>query len=75
MKFVVDKDKNKNSLSFQLTDINGKNPKLKNKKVHNFSLIRIGQKRKRQMTEPVETVINHAQQSFKIAGVLNLRTN
>ena len=67
MKFFVDKDKNKNSLSFQLTDISGKIPKLKDKKVHNFSLARIGQNRKRQMTEPIETVIIRAQQIFEIA--------
>ena len=67
MKFFVDKDKNKNSLSFQLTDIRGKIPKLKDKKVLNFSLTRTGQKRKRQMTEPIETVIIRAQQIFEIA--------
>ena len=31
LKFSVDKDKSKNSLSFQLTDISGKIPKLKDK--------------------------------------------
>ena len=71
LKFFVDKDKNKNSLSFQLTDISGKISKLKDKKVHNFSLTRIGQKRKRKMTEPIETAITCAQQSFEIAGGLN----
>ena len=72
MKFFVDKDKNKNSLSFQLTGIRGKIPKLKDKKVLNFSLTRTGQKRKRQMTEPIETVIIRAQQIFEIAWGLNL---
>ena len=71
MKFFVNKDKNKNSLSFQLTNVNGKIPKLKDKKVHNFSLTKIGQKRKRQMPEPIETVFIWAQQSFEIAGGLN----
>ena len=72
MKSFLDKDKNKNSLSFQLTNISGKIPKLKDKKVHNFSLTRIGQKRKRQMAETIETVIVWAQQNFEIAGGLNL---
>ena len=72
LKFFLDKDKNKNSLSFQLNDISGKIPKLQDKKVHNFSLTRTGQKRKRKMTEPIETVIICAQQSFEIAGGLNL---
>ena len=44
----------------------------KKKKVHNLSLTRIGQKRKREMTETVETVIIRAQQNFEIAGDLNL---
>ena len=68
----MDKNKDKNSLRFQLTYIGGKISKLKDKKVHNFPLTRIGQKRKRQMTEPIETVITRAQQSFEIAGGLNL---
>ena len=72
MKFFVDKDKNKNSLSFQLTNISGKIPKLKYKKVHNIFLTRIGKKGKRQMAEPIERVIIWAQQNFEIAGDLNL---
>ena len=75
LKFFVDKDKNKNSLSFQLTDISGKITKLKNKKVHNFSLTRIGKKRKRQMTEPIETVIIRAKQSFEICWRFKPRAN
>ena len=71
-KFFVDKDKNKYSLSFQPTNIIGKIRKLKDKKVHKFSLTRIGQKRKRQMAEPIETVNIRAQQSFEVAGNLNL---
>ena len=72
MKLFVGKDKSKNSLSFQLTDISGKIPKLKDKKVHNFSLTRIEQKKKRQIAEPIETVIIRIQQSFEIARGLNL---
>ena len=71
LKFFVHKDKNKNSLSFQLTNISGKIPKLKDKKVHNFSRTKIGQKRKRQMAEPFKTVIIQAQQNFEIARCLN----
>ena len=60
LKFYVDKDVTKNSLSFQLTSISGNIPVLKDKKIHNLSLTRIGEKRKRIMAEPVETVIIHA---------------
>ena len=72
MKVFVDKDKNKNSLSSQLTNISAKIPKLKDKTVYNFLLTRIGQKRKKQMAEPIVKVIIWAQQSFEIAGGLNL---
>ena len=72
MKFFVDKNKNKNSLSFQLTDISGKIPKLKDKNVYNFSLTRIGQKRKRQITEPIETGITRAQIEIEDDRVLNI---
>ena len=71
LKFYVDKDVTKNSLSFQLTSISGNVPVQKDKKIHNFSLTRIGKKRKRTMTKPVETVIIHAQQNFEVTGGLD----
>ena len=54
-----------------MTIISGNIPKLKDKKNYNFSLTKIGVKRKRQMAEPVETIIIRVQQSFEIAGGLN----
>ena len=36
-----------------------------------MSLTRIGEKRKRRMAEPVETIIIRAQQNFEIDGGLN----
>ena len=56
-------------MSFQLTSISGNIPKLNDKKNYNFSLTKIGEKRK--MAEPVETIIIRVQQSFEIAGGLN----
>ena len=58
-------------MSFQLTDITGELSKVKDKKIYNRSLTRVGEKRKRQMAEPIETVLIRAQQSFDIAGGLN----
>ena len=58
-------------MSFQLKNVGEKLPKLKDKKIYNFSLTRIGEERKRKMVEPIETMIIHAQQSFEIAGGLN----
>ena len=71
LKFYVDKDATKNFLSFQLTNISGHLPKLKDKKTCNFSLTKKREKRKRQMAEPVEMIVIWAQQSFEIAGGLN----
>ena len=67
----TDKYRAKNSLSFQLTSVSGKLPKLKDKKIYNLSLIKKGEKRKGQMPETIETVIIHPQQNFEIAGGLN----
>ena len=71
LKFYVERDASKNFLSFQLTNVSGNLPKLIDKKIHNFSLTRTGEKKKRQINEAIETVIIHAQQSFEIAGGLN----
>ena len=71
LKFYADKDTTKDSLNFQLTSVSGKIPKLQDKKIYNLRLSRIGQKRKRQMTEPIETVSTCAQQNFEIACSLN----
>ena len=70
LRFYVEKDTARDSVSFQLMGVSGKIPKLKGKKIY-LSLTRIGQKRKWQMAEPNETVIIHAQQNFQIAGGLN----
>ena len=71
LKFYVNKDATKNSLSVQLTSISAKLPKLKDKNIYHFSLTKMGEKRKRQMAEPIETVIICVQQSFEIASGLN----
>ena len=57
--------------SLQLTSVIGKLPKFKYKKIYNLSLTKIGEKRKSQMAEPIETVIIPTQQSFEIASGLN----
>ena len=71
LKFYINKDITKNSLSFQLTSVSGKIPKLKDKKIY-LSLTKIGEKRKRQTAKQIETVIICAKQNFEIAGGLNL---
>ena len=72
LKFYVNKDMIRNSLSLQLTNIGGDDiPKLNDSKTYNFSVTRIRKKRKRKMAEPIETVIVCVQQNFEIAGGLN----
>ena len=71
LNFYVERDAIKNNLNFQLTSVSGPLPKLKDKKVYNFSLSQIGEKRKRQMTEPIETVIIRAQKKFEMENGLN----
>ena len=46
LKFYVNKDTTKNSLSFQLTSVRGKLPKLKDKKIYNLSLTKKEKKQK-----------------------------
>ena len=71
LNFFVNKNTNKDSLSFQLTSISGNLPTLKDKKIHNLSLTKIGRKSKVPMQEPIETIIIRTQQNFEIVGGLN----
>ena len=68
LKFYVDRDVTKNSLSFQLTSISGNIPKLKDGKIYILALTRISEKRKRTMAEPIEMIIIRARQNFEVAG-------
>ena len=65
------KDTIKNRLDFQLTNVNGKLPKINNSKIYDFSLAEIGNKRKIPMTEPTESVILRGQQKFDLHDILN----
>ena len=71
LKFYVNKDTTKNSLSFQLISVSGKLHKLKDKNIYNLSLTKIEEKTKRQMAESTEAVIIRAQQRFETASRLN----
>ena len=58
-------------MKFQLTNISGKNPKTKDKKIYNFSMMRLGRKRKLLMAEPIKTIVVQAQQSSEVVGGIN----
>ena len=71
LKFLIEKNTLKKEFKFQLTSISGKNPKTKDNKIYNFSLTRLGKKRKIDPLQPIETIVIRAQQKFEIAGGLN----
>ena len=71
LKFLVYKNNLKDELKFQLTNITGEVSKTKDKKIHNFLITRLGNKRKLSMQKLIETIIVLAQQNFDIAGGLN----
>ena len=51
--------------------INGSDVKTADNKIHHFSITKLGKKSKRQMSEPIETIIIRAQQDFDVDGGLN----
>ena len=65
----MDEDTVRNNLSFQLASISGAVPTLKDKKIHDLSLTKLGRKRKLPMKEPIETVIVRAQQNFEVLEI------
>ena len=71
LKLSVEEDTTKNSVDFQLTSISGKYPKIRDKKIYNLSLTQIGSKKKKQMAEPIESVIIQRQQKFELNDTLN----
>ena len=71
LKFFIEKKTLKTDLTFQLKHIDGSEVKTSDKKVHHFSITKLGKRKKRSMTEPIETVIIRAQQSFEVVGGLN----
>ena len=46
LKFYMERKSLKESIKFQLAHIDGKNPKIKDNKIHNFSITRLGKKKK-----------------------------
>ena len=51
--------------------MNGSEVKTSDKKIHHFSITKLGKRRKGIMSEPVETVIIRAPQNFEVVGGLN----
>ena len=56
LKFLVKKISQITNLKFQLARINGSNIKTNDNKIHHFSITKFGKRRKRQMSDPIETI-------------------
>ena len=72
LKFLIEQNSQILNFKFQLAQINGSIVKTTDNKIHHLSIIKIGKNRKRQMPEPIETIILRAQQDFDVDGGLNL---
>ena len=55
----------------QLAHVNGSEIKTSDKKIYNFSITKLGKRKKKTMSEPIETIIVKAQQDFDVVGSLN----
>ena len=71
LKFLVEKKSLKDNLKLQIAHVNGSEVKTNDKKIHDFSITKLGKRRKNMLPEPIETVIIRAQQDFDVVGGLN----
>ena len=72
LKFFCRKKKAlKDNLQLQLAYVNGSNVETSDKKINNFSITKLGKRRKNMSLEPLDTIIIRAQQGFDIDGGLN----
>ena len=61
----------RNELKFQPTNISGNIAKIKDNKIHNFSITCLSRKGKLSMQEPIETIIVGAQINIEDDKILN----
>ena len=54
-----------------MAHVDGSEVKTSDKKIHDFSITKLGKRKKPVMSEPAETIIIRAQQSFDVVGDLN----
>ena len=71
LKFLIEKKSLKKKLKLQLAHIDGSEIKTSDKKIHHFSKIKLGKRRKGIMSEPIETIIIRSQQDFDVVSGLN----
>ena len=66
MTFYREKKALKDNLQLHLTYVNGSNVETTDKKIHNFSITKLGKRRRIMTPEPVDRIIIRAQQDFDI---------
>ena len=71
LKFLVEKRLLKDNLKFQLAHVDSTSVNMSDQKVHDFSIMWLGKRKKKNLLEPIETVIDRAQQNFEVVGGLN----
>ena len=71
LNFLIEKRSLKENLKIQLAYINGSDVKTEDKKIHDFSITKLGKRQKSMLSLPIETIIVRAQQDFDIVGGLN----
>ena len=71
LKFLIEKKVLKDNLKLQIAYVSGNEVRTEDKKVHQFSIMRLGKIQKNMFSEPIETVIIRAQQDFDVVGGLN----
>ena len=69
LKFLVEKKSLKSNLKLQLAQIDGSEVKTSDNKIYHFLITKLRKRRKKGMSEPIETIIIRAQQDF--VGGLN----
>ena len=71
LKFLLEKKSLKSNLKLQPAQIDGSEVKTTDNKIHHFLITKIGKRRKKGMSELIETIIIRAQQDFDVEGGLN----
>ena len=72
LKILIKKKSLKDNLKLQIAYADGSDVKTEDQKIHDFSITKLRKRKKKKMlSEPIETIIVRAQQDFDIVGGLN----
>ena len=71
LKFITEKKSLRWNINLQLTQVNRSKIKTSDNKIHDFSITKLGKRKKRDMSKPIETLIIRAQQNFDIEDGIN----